>query len=71
MHFPLCIAETLPGSTLSIDSEKANGFLSHTRPKRNVVDHRWYRSSPDFQAYYRYYTSIGHTEGVSHGPDRV
>uniref|UniRef100_A0A3P8YEV2 Actinodin3 n=1 Tax=Esox lucius TaxID=8010 RepID=A0A3P8YEV2_ESOLU len=48
---------------VSIDPDQAHGFLSQTRPKRNI-DPKWHRSTPDFQSYYKFYNSIGHTEGL-------
>lgn len=56
-------SEMVPVGGLNIASERANSFLSQARPKRNA-DPKWYRKNPDFQSYYRYYSSIGYPEGV-------
>uniref|UniRef100_A0A4W3H293 Uncharacterized LOC103173745 n=1 Tax=Callorhinchus milii TaxID=7868 RepID=A0A4W3H293_CALMI len=46
-----------------ITSHKASDFLGDDkRMKRNV---KWYHKNPDFQAWYKYYQSIGHTEGLN------
>ncbi|XP_028838901.1 actinodin3 [Denticeps clupeoides] len=52
-----------PKDGVGIDTTKANGFLSSSRPRRSL-DPRWHRNSPDFQSFYRYYNSIGHVEGL-------
>uniref|UniRef100_A0A3Q3L7I9 Actinodin3 n=1 Tax=Mastacembelus armatus TaxID=205130 RepID=A0A3Q3L7I9_9TELE len=49
--------------SISIDSVDAYGFLTNSRPQRNI-DPKWYRGTPDFQSYYRFYNRIGHAEGL-------
>lgn len=56
----------VPVGDVNIASERANSFLSQPRAKRNA-DPKWYRKNPDFQSYYRYYSSIGYPEGVRNG----
>lgn len=56
----------VPVGDINIASDRANSFLSQPRPKRHA-DPKWYRKNPDFQAYYRYYSSIGYPEGVRNG----
>ncbi|XP_076875554.1 actinodin3 [Brachyhypopomus gauderio] len=48
---------------VSTDSAQAHNFLKHSRPRRNA-DPKWYHQDPNFQAYYSYYSSIGHHEGL-------
>ncbi|XP_018607823.1 actinodin3 isoform X1 [Scleropages formosus] len=50
-------------SAVSIDPARAHTILPQSRPRRNA-DPGWNHNAPDFQAYYRYYNSIGHTEGL-------
>uniref|UniRef100_A0A8C2XAX4 Actinodin3 n=1 Tax=Cyclopterus lumpus TaxID=8103 RepID=A0A8C2XAX4_CYCLU len=44
-------------------SVTAHDFFTNSRPKRNI-DPKWYKATPDFQSYYRFYNSIGHIEGL-------
>ncbi|XP_066506605.1 actinodin3 [Hoplias malabaricus] len=46
-----------------IDAARAHNFLTHSRPRREG-DPKWFQKDPGFQSYYRYYSSIGHTEGL-------
>ncbi|KAK5859802.1 hypothetical protein PBY51_021326 [Eleginops maclovinus] len=52
-----------PGGNVNIGSAQAHDFLTNSRPKRDI-DPKWYKGTPDFQSYYRFYNSIGHTEGL-------
>ncbi|KAK0145027.1 hypothetical protein N1851_016073 [Merluccius polli] len=49
--------------SVRIDSARAHDFLAQSRPRRNV-EPKWYRNTPDFQSYYKFYNSIGHIEGL-------
>ncbi|XP_060752561.1 actinodin3 [Tachysurus vachellii] len=49
------------GGSVSIDSSQAHNFLSRSRRSADV---KWYQKDPDFPSYYRYYSSIGHVEGL-------
>ncbi|XP_078120258.1 uncharacterized protein LOC144526577 [Sander vitreus] len=51
------------GNPVNIGFAQAHNFLTNSRSKRNI-DPKWYRGTPDFQSYYRYYNSIGHIEGL-------
>ncbi|XP_040025678.1 actinodin3 isoform X2 [Gasterosteus aculeatus] len=51
------------GNPVKIGSTQAHDFFANSQPKRNI-DPKWYRGTPDFQSYYRYYNSIGHIEGL-------
>ncbi|XP_037314867.2 actinodin3 [Pungitius pungitius] len=51
------------GNPVKIGTAQAHDFFTNSRPKRNI-DPKWYRGTPDFQSYYRYYNSIGHIEGL-------
>lgn len=53
-----CILISESSRSVSIDSSEAHNFLARS------TDVKWYQKDPDFQSYYRYYSSIGHVEGV-------
>ncbi|KAL6472121.1 hypothetical protein MHYP_G00183090 [Metynnis hypsauchen] len=50
-------------NAVSVDAARAHSFLAHSRPRR-AGDPKWYQKDPNFQSYYRYYSSIGHMEGL-------
>ncbi|XP_072296479.1 uncharacterized protein [Eucyclogobius newberryi] len=60
---PLMKMRKSADTPFSIGSAQAHDFFTNSRPKRNV-DPRWYRADPNFQSYYRFYSSIGHHEGI-------
>ncbi|KAB5543214.1 hypothetical protein PHYPO_G00076560 [Pangasianodon hypophthalmus] len=49
------------GRSVSIDPFEAHNFLVRSR---RSAEPKWYQKDPDFQSYYRYYSSIGHLEGL-------
>ncbi|TNN77019.1 hypothetical protein EYF80_012657 [Liparis tanakae] len=59
----LCNMLLMAGNPVKIGSAQAHDFFTDSRPKRNV-DPKWYKNTPDFQSYYRFYNSIGHIEGL-------
>ncbi|XP_078527378.1 uncharacterized protein LOC144799734 [Lissotriton helveticus] len=63
--YSVCLESGKGDVGVKISATEANSFLNvpagHIRVKRNT---KWYHTMPDFPAYYQYYNSIGHYEGV-------